>query len=268
MIDEKTLPPLDAPHPPSSPPPSYIPPSSGDYPSYKPPSPQHQQPYNAGSAYASPSGPPPNMSQTSHSGMHPQPYSTDLSPMGTPAPHIPTPSTQFPQPSSPENVQTMQTVNGGTQLSYTGQPGYFPSSQPQPQFPSPSPTPANGATSPGNNNGLKSPYPPPPNAPSPGANTQNQSNLRSPYPSPPAQPVNSPPPGNAPPMLYVQNNAASVGDQFRQELFARCARGDHDVETRYGPCGIITAILCFPIGLICLFIDTEKKCSRCGTVLA
>ncbi len=33
---------------------------------------------------------------------------------------------------------------------------------------------------------------------------------------------------------------------------ARCARGDHDVETKYGVCGIITAVVCFPCGLICL----------------
>jgi hypothetical protein len=35
-------------------------------------------------------------------------------------------------------------------------------------------------------------------------------------------------------------------------VFAQCARGDHDVSTKYGPCGIITAVLLFPIGLICL----------------
>ena len=35
-------------------------------------------------------------------------------------------------------------------------------------------------------------------------------------------------------------------------VFARCARGDHDVVVRYGPCGIIAAIVFFPIGLIFL----------------
>ena len=37
-----------------------------------------------------------------------------------------------------------------------------------------------------------------------------------------------------------------------QAVMARCARGDHEVQKKYGPCGIITAVLLFPIGLICL----------------
>ena len=41
-------------------------------------------------------------------------------------------------------------------------------------------------------------------------------------------------------------------DPLLRPVFARCARGDHDVTLRYGPCGIIAAIVFFPIGLIFL----------------
>jgi len=67
-------------------------------------------------------------------------------------------------------------------------------------------------------------------------------------------------------------------------VFAQCARGNHDETTSFGLCGIICAILLFPIGLIFLWyanlyffqptkhlvlssIDTEKKCARCGVRL-
>ncbi|KAH9966755.1 hypothetical protein BC827DRAFT_1373992 [Russula dissimulans] len=60
---------------------------------------------------------------------------------------------------------------------------------------------------------------------------------------------------------------AWVGRQYRNQLFAECARGNHDQTTSFGLCGIICAILLFPIGLIFLCIDTEKKCSRCGVRL-
>ncbi|KAJ3768766.1 hypothetical protein FB446DRAFT_254492 [Lentinula raphanica] len=55
-----------------------------------------------------------------------------------------------------------------------------------------------------------------------------------------------------------------VGDQYRAHLFAQCAQGIHDPHTKYGVCGIITAVVCFPIGLICLFTDREQRCHRCG----
>ena len=35
--------------------------------------------------------------------------------------------------------------------------------------------------------------------------------------------------------------------------FAHCARGDHDATTSFGLCGIICAILLFPLGLIFLW---------------
>ncbi|KAI0306485.1 hypothetical protein B0F90DRAFT_1623531 [Multifurca ochricompacta] len=56
-----------------------------------------------------------------------------------------------------------------------------------------------------------------------------------------------------------------AGQQYRNQPL--CARGDHDVTTGFGLCGIICAILLFPIGLIFLCIDTEKKCARCGVRL-
>lgn len=35
-------------------------------------------------------------------------------------------------------------------------------------------------------------------------------------------------------------------------VFAMCAQGNHDVTTKYGMAGIITAIVCFPCGLLAL----------------
>ncbi|EIM90084.1 uncharacterized protein STEHIDRAFT_92810 [Stereum hirsutum FP-91666 SS1] len=55
-----------------------------------------------------------------------------------------------------------------------------------------------------------------------------------------------------------------VGDSYRTQFLHRCNQGDHDVTTSFGLCGIVCAILLFPIGLMCLVIDTEKKCARCG----
>ncbi|KAJ3512752.1 hypothetical protein NLJ89_g3341 [Agrocybe chaxingu] len=62
-------------------------------------------------------------------------------------------------------------------------------------------------------------------------------------------------------------SAATLGQQYRDQLFAQCALGNHEKTTRYGICGIIAAIVLFPFGLICLFTDTEKKCARCGVRL-
>jgi Uncharacterized conserved protein (DUF2367) len=39
-------------------------------------------------------------------------------------------------------------------------------------------------------------------------------------------------------------------------VFAQCARGNHDETTSFGLCGIICAILLFPIGLIFLWYAT------------
>ncbi|KZV89847.1 hypothetical protein EXIGLDRAFT_617680, partial [Exidia glandulosa HHB12029] len=45
---------------------------------------------------------------------------------------------------------------------------------------------------------------------------------------------------------------------------AKCAAGEHASSYSYGPVGIISAVLLFPIGLMCLFIDRERRCARCG----
>ncbi|GJE84113.1 hypothetical protein PsYK624_001880 [Phanerochaete sordida] len=60
------------------------------------------------------------------------------------------------------------------------------------------------------------------------------------------------------------SDAAKLGAEYQSELMARCARGDHDVETKYGTFGIIMAIVCFPCGLFCLCSDKQKRCVRCG----
>ncbi|KAI0347186.1 hypothetical protein BDW22DRAFT_503019 [Trametopsis cervina] len=57
-----------------------------------------------------------------------------------------------------------------------------------------------------------------------------------------------------------------AGVQYQEQLMERCARGEHDPETKYGTLGIILAIVCFPCGLICLCSDKKKRCVRCGVV--
>ncbi|KAJ6529433.1 hypothetical protein DFH09DRAFT_1185103 [Mycena vulgaris] len=74
--------------------------------------------------------------------------------------------------------------------------------------------------------------------------------------------------GYAPqPQLQTQLSAAQIGENFRGQLFAQCAQGIHQPTTKYGVFGIITAVVCFPCGLIALFIDVERKCDRCGIKL-
>ncbi|KAJ7097824.1 hypothetical protein B0H15DRAFT_623061 [Mycena belliarum] len=80
----------------------------------------------------------------------------------------------------------------------------------------------------------------------------------------PSQPELS---GHQPQSYPSQRSAAQVGEEYRAQLFAQCAQGIHQPTTKYGVCGIITAVVCFPIGLICLFTDTEQKCDRCGIKL-
>ncbi|KAJ7046881.1 hypothetical protein C8F04DRAFT_1062016 [Mycena alexandri] len=107
-------------------------------------------------------------------------------------------------------------------------------------------------------------YTPPAAAPG-GYAPQQQQYPQQPYPQQPQQ-------GYAPqpqPQSYPsQQSAAQVGEAYRAQLFAQCAQGIHQPSTKYGICGIITAIVCFPIGLICLFTDTEQKCDRCGIKLS
>ncbi|TFK54835.1 hypothetical protein OE88DRAFT_1653353 [Heliocybe sulcata] len=76
----------------------------------------------------------------------------------------------------------------------------------------------------------------------------------------------------ASPQLSPEMQEAAIGSQYQQRsalllVLARCARGDHDATTSYGAGGIITAVICFPIGLLCLAADKEVKCTRCGVRL-
>ncbi|CAK5277364.1 unnamed protein product [Mycena citricolor] len=96
-----------------------------------------------------------------------------------------------------------------------------------------------------------------------------------PAPSPPtyAQPtyesVLTPPPMATPQLSAGPTmTPAEIGEQYRAGLYAQCAQGVHQPTTKYGVCGIITAVVCFPIGLICLFSDSEQKCDRCGVKLS
>ncbi|KAF9539248.1 hypothetical protein CPC08DRAFT_594992, partial [Agrocybe pediades] len=66
---------------------------------------------------------------------------------------------------------------------------------------------------------------------------------------------------------YAGQDAAAAGNQYRAEIFARCARGEHQVGRKYGTFGVIMALACFPIGLICLFTDSQKVCSQCGVTI-
>ncbi|KAI0632216.1 hypothetical protein C8Q77DRAFT_1272272 [Trametes polyzona] len=100
----------------------------------------------------------------------------------------------------------------------------------------------------------------PPQGPPPGAGYmphEQQQQQQQQYQGAPMQPGYYPPgpqgPGGAP----VQQLGA--GAQYQQQLFAMCAAGHHDVQTKYGIAGIIGAIVFFPIGLLCLLADTEKR---------
>ncbi|GLB34875.1 putative uncharacterized conserved protein (DUF2367) [Lyophyllum shimeji] len=46
-----------------------------------------------------------------------------------------------------------------------------------------------------------------------------------------------------------------------------CVQGHHDTTLRFGLCGILMAIIFFPVGLLCLCLDTRRVCVRCGTVV-
>ncbi|KAJ7632707.1 hypothetical protein FB45DRAFT_512507 [Roridomyces roridus] len=85
-------------------------------------------------------------------------------------------------------------------------------------------------------------------------------------PTTPQQEQYKPPQSQAPQTQPL--STAQIGEQYRAELFAKCAAGAHEPRTRFGVCGIITGVLLFPIGLICLFADSERKCDRCGVKLS
>ncbi|KAK7692010.1 hypothetical protein QCA50_005415 [Cerrena zonata] len=78
----------------------------------------------------------------------------------------------------------------------------------------------------------------------------------------PAEPQHYPPTTSP----LSQTGKTEIRNQFQAQLFARCARGDHEIIKKYGKGGIICAVICFPVGWICLLLDVQKKCSRCGVI--
>ncbi|GLB41166.1 putative uncharacterized conserved protein (DUF2367) [Lyophyllum shimeji] len=70
----------------------------------------------------------------------------------------------------------------------------------------------------------------------------------------------------APPPQLAISHAAQIGDRYRAEMYAQCAQGNHAWTKKYGVCGIITGVMLFPVGLICLFMDSHRQCTRCGEV--
>lgn len=64
--------------------------------------------------------------------------------------------------------------------------------------------------------------------------------------------------------MMPEDMEAQAGRRYHDQLLARCAKGQHEATTKFGPCGIITSVIMFPIGLLCLMVDQEKRCSRCG----
>ncbi|PPQ80308.1 hypothetical protein CVT25_003657 [Psilocybe cyanescens] len=84
-------------------------------------------------------------------------------------------------------------------------------------------------------------------------------------PAPPSENLGTSSGGGQP--VVVEDDAA-IGTRYQAELLARCARGNHQPVRKFRPCGIITAIFLFPVGLTCLYMDSEKRCTRCGEVLS
>ncbi|KAF7763662.1 hypothetical protein Agabi119p4_8199 [Agaricus bisporus var. burnettii] len=62
----------------------------------------------------------------------------------------------------------------------------------------------------------------------------------------------------------VMMTGMTPGMMLVPNYLALCQQGHHAITTRYGPCGIITAVILFPIGLLALLVDVEKRCTRCG----
>ncbi|KAF9269600.1 hypothetical protein L218DRAFT_278631 [Marasmius fiardii PR-910] len=106
----------------------------------------------------------------------------------------------------------------------------------------------------------QSPYPQPP--PPQQLNSQQSVPQQQPYPPQPYPPQPYPP--QQQPGAYNVQQQIAMGEAYRANLYAQCAQGIHTPKTNYGVAGIILAVLCFPIGLICLFMDVERKCERCG----
>ncbi|KAF8531552.1 hypothetical protein JB92DRAFT_3138849 [Gautieria morchelliformis] len=86
----------------------------------------------------------------------------------------------------------------------------------------------------------------------------------SPYPAPPGGQY----PQGYPQTVVVHHTAQPQVQAAQPQVLVvsgtGCAQGQHYFTNHYGTCGIIAAILLFPIGLIFLFVDQERRCDRCG----
>ncbi|KAJ3512749.1 hypothetical protein NLJ89_g3339 [Agrocybe chaxingu] len=95
------------------------------------------------------------------------------------------------------------------------------------------------------NSQLPPPYPPPEGAPPPQGMPTPQAQGQ-PMPPQQGQPVMMTPPVQAQPAgtpgTMDPTAVAALGQQYRDQLFAQCAIGNHERTTTYGVCGIITAI--------------------------
>ncbi|KAJ8475102.1 hypothetical protein ONZ45_g15720 [Pleurotus djamor] len=89
---------------------------------------------------------------------------------------------------------------------------------------------------------------PPPGTQSPYGYEPNPSSPPRGYPQPQSSPYPSSFPERSP-----MDRDVELGRQYQAAMYARCAQGMHDPTTKYGACGIIAAILLFPIGLIFLW---------------
>lgn len=109
---------------------------------------------------------------------------------------------------------------------------------------------------------------PTPKVPSPGNAVASSEKAYPPQPYPPTPGMAPQPMPGLLPLTEAQLAEMQLGSMFQNQLFARCARGDHDIVRKHGALGIICAVILFPIGFTCFFLDVQKKCARCGTVIA
>ncbi|TFK76282.1 hypothetical protein BDN72DRAFT_830832 [Pluteus cervinus] len=70
----------------------------------------------------------------------------------------------------------------------------------------------------------------------------------------------------APPPAYTGPGPPPRSRRFRPML-PPCEYGYHQPRVEFGLCGILAAIFCFPIGLLCLCLDTDRRCVRCGMLM-
>ena len=54
------------------------------------------------------------------------------------------------------------------------------------------------------------------------------------------------------PMAMTPRQEALIGEEYHHQLLARCAQGNHEPKRHYGVVGIISAVILFPVGLLCL----------------